>query len=160
MSLLYCCCHPWNKSHGCVLSRIFERSKKYWFLLLPMKDKQLQQFPSHSKQLENEQITSNICFQTLDIGSSRKQSLRKRRWVRLAQRLHHLTAWRVFQATAQSGNPKEPSVLSELRKQRWLEFVRLHLRKEKNVQRASYPWNFRWLLLICERGRETHLMPG
>jgi len=38
-----------------------------------------------------------------------------------------------------SGNATEPSVLAELRKQRWLEFVRQYLRKEKIVQGASAP---------------------
>lgn len=67
-----------HKSHRHLFSRIFERSKKYWFLIRRMKDKQLQQFPSHSKNQKTEQNTLNNCFQTVDIGNSEQQSLRKK----------------------------------------------------------------------------------
>lgn len=61
-------CSFLHKGQGYLLSRIFERSNKYWFLLLPMKDKQLQQFPSHRKQLENWTKYNNFhsCFS--DVG--------------------------------------------------------------------------------------------
>lgn len=37
--------------------------------------------------------------------------------------------------SARRRNPKEPSGLTELRKQRYLEFVRQYLKKKKTVQR-------------------------
>lgn len=72
-------CSFLHKSHGHLFSRIFKGSKKYWFLLLPMKDKQMQQFPCHSKQLQNwtKYSALNNCFQTLDTGSLGWWTLRK-----------------------------------------------------------------------------------
>lgn len=105
-----------------------------------MKNKELKQFlfPVKTRKQQN---TLNNCFQTLDIDNSGQQSLKKGQQTRQAQILYvpPYCLKSVSGPSTKRGNPKEPSGLTQLRKQRRLEHMRQDLRKEKTVQRGQAP---------------------